>query len=121
MDLLRRSCHFTHGFTDEKALYTGSTLGQLVGGGELFCIQCVVSLGPAGRRNVRCCVLSDYIFSPKFPSPKNIASCRSIIRLPSIRNKLICLHPEPASKNSAEGFALHIVHSNRESIAMDVC
>ena len=32
MDLLRRSCHFTHGFTDEKALYTGSTLGQLVGG-----------------------------------------------------------------------------------------
>ena len=33
MDLLRRSCHFTHGFTDEKALYTGSTLGQLVGGG----------------------------------------------------------------------------------------
>ena len=30
------------------------------GGSELFCIKCVVSLGPAGRRNVRCCVLSDY-------------------------------------------------------------
>ena len=48
-DLLRRSRHFTYGFTDEKALYTGSTWGQLV---ELFCIQCVVSLSPAGRRNV---------------------------------------------------------------------
>ena len=31
-DLLRRSRHFTHGFTDEKALYTGSTLEQLVAG-----------------------------------------------------------------------------------------
>ena len=31
-DLLQRSRHFTHGFTDEKALYTGSTWGQLVGG-----------------------------------------------------------------------------------------
>ena len=28
-DLLRRSRHFTYGFTDEKALYTGSTWGQL--------------------------------------------------------------------------------------------
>ena len=53
------SGHFTHGFTDEKALYTGSTWGKLVGS-ELFCIQCVVSLGPVGRRNVRCSVLSDY-------------------------------------------------------------
>ena len=34
--------------------------GSWWGGSELFCIQCVVSLGPAGRRNVRCCVLSDY-------------------------------------------------------------
>ena len=36
--------------------------GSLWGEGmvELFCIQCVVLLGPAGRRNVRCCVLSDY-------------------------------------------------------------
>ena len=31
-DLLRRSRHFTYGFTDEKALYTGSTWGKLVGG-----------------------------------------------------------------------------------------
>ena len=31
-DLQRRSRHFTHGFTDEKALYTGSTWVQLVGG-----------------------------------------------------------------------------------------
>ena len=31
-DLLRRSRCITHGFTDEKALYTGSTWGQLVGG-----------------------------------------------------------------------------------------
>ena len=89
-------------------------VGAACGGLELFCIQCVVSLGPAGRKNVRCCVLSDYacllaqsllrtsvagsgwvlpkhrlisydivtIFSPKFPSPKNIVSeptCRSII------------------------------------------
>ena len=35
-------------------------VGVAGGGSELFCIQCVVSLGPAGRRNVRCCVLSDY-------------------------------------------------------------
>ena len=35
-------------------------VGVAGGGLELFCIQCVVSLGPAGRRNVRCCVLSDY-------------------------------------------------------------
>ena len=34
----------------------GAACGEL----ELFCIQCVVSLGPAGRKNVRCCVLSDY-------------------------------------------------------------
>ena len=41
----------------EKALYTGSTWGQAVGaGGQLD----IVFLGPAGRRNVRCCVLSDY-------------------------------------------------------------
>ena len=32
-------------------------VGAACGGLELFCIQCVVSLGPAGRR---CCVLSDY-------------------------------------------------------------
>ena len=87
-------------------------MGAARGGLELFCIQCVVSLGPAGRKNVQCCVLSDYacllarsvlrtsiagsdwelpkhrlqdiatIFSPMFPSPKNIASdnaCRLII------------------------------------------
>ena len=59
-DLLRCSRHFTHGFTGEKALYTGLTWGTASGGLELFCIQCVVSLGPAGRKNVRCCVLSDY-------------------------------------------------------------
>ena len=35
-------------------------VGVAGGRSELFCIQCVVSLGPAGRRNVRCCVLSDY-------------------------------------------------------------
>ena len=35
-------------------------VGAACGGLELFCIQCVVSLGPAGRKNVRCCVLSDY-------------------------------------------------------------
>ena len=35
-------------------------------GGSLWAVrvilnpECVVSLGPAGRRNVRCCVLSDY-------------------------------------------------------------
>ena len=31
-DLLWRSRHFTHWFTDEKALYRGSTWGQLVAG-----------------------------------------------------------------------------------------
>ena len=35
-------------------------VGAACGGLELFCIQCVVSLSPAGRKNVRCCVLSDY-------------------------------------------------------------
>ena len=35
-------------------------VGAACGGLELFCIQCVVSLGPAGRKNVRCCILSDY-------------------------------------------------------------
>ena len=35
-------------------------VGAACGGLELFCIQCVVSLGPARRKNVRCCVLSDY-------------------------------------------------------------
>ena len=35
-------------------------VGAACGGLELFCIQCVVSLGPVGRKNVRCCVLSDY-------------------------------------------------------------
>ena len=89
-----------------KRLCTQDRRGGSLWGLELFCIQCVVSLGPAGRR---CCVLLDYacllarsvlrtsvagsgwvlpkhrlitIFSPKFPSPKNIASddaCRSII------------------------------------------
>ena len=29
-------------------------VGAACGGLELFCIQCVVSLGPAGRKNVRC-------------------------------------------------------------------
>ena len=27
-DLLRRSCHFTHGFTDEKALYAINVAGR---------------------------------------------------------------------------------------------
>ena len=35
-------------------------VGAACGRSELFCIKCVVSLGPAGRRNVQCCVLSDY-------------------------------------------------------------
>ena len=35
-------------------------VGAACGGLELFCIQRIVSLGPAGRKNVRCCVLSDY-------------------------------------------------------------
>ena len=29
-------------------------VGAACGGLELFCIQCVVSLGPAGRKKVRC-------------------------------------------------------------------
>ena len=92
-------------------------VGAACGGLELFCIQCVVSLGPAGRKNVRCCGLHVFaravsppyvrswfwlgtskaqthiatIFSPKFPSPKNIVSeptCRSIIH-----NLLVkCIH-----------------------------
>ena len=43
-----------------KRLCTQDRRGGSWWGSELFCIQCVVSLGPAGRRNVRCCVLSDY-------------------------------------------------------------
>ena len=52
MDLLRRSCHFTHGFTDEKALYTGSTLGQLVGGGRviLYPVRCIARSGRPKKR-----------------------------------------------------------------------
>ena len=39
-----------------------SSVHRIDVGGSLWgvCIQCVVSLGPAGRKNVRCCVLSDY-------------------------------------------------------------
>ena len=44
-------------------------VGVAGGGSELFCIQCVVSLGPAGRRNVRCCVLSDYAFARAVSPP----------------------------------------------------
>ena len=44
--------------TDEKALYTGSTWGQAVGAGVR--VGYPVLLGPAGRRNVRCCVITDY-------------------------------------------------------------
>ena len=48
--------------TDEKALYIHriDVEAGCGGGGSELGIQCVVLLGPAGRRNVRCCVLSDY-------------------------------------------------------------
>ena len=39
------TAYFTRGCTDEKARQGGSLGGE--GGSQLFCIQCVVSLGPA--------------------------------------------------------------------------
>ena len=58
--LLRRSRYIIHGFTDEKALYTGSTWKQLVGG-QSYSVSSALyrSVRPA-EETVRCCVLSDY-------------------------------------------------------------
>ena len=51
--------------TDEKALYTGSTSGQAVGAGGQSWVSSALysSVRPAGRRNVRCCVLSECLLA----------------------------------------------------------
>ena len=46
--LQRRSRHFTHGFTDEKALYTGSTWGKL--GVILYPVRCIARSGRPKKR-----------------------------------------------------------------------
>ena len=51
------TAHFTHGFTDEKALYTGSTWGQL--GVILYPVRCIARSGrpkkPPMLRTTRVC------------------------------------------------------------------
>ena len=50
--------------TDEKVLYIHriDVEAGCGGGGSELGIQCVVFLGPAGRRNVRCCVFFFFFF-----------------------------------------------------------
>ena len=51
-DLLRRFAPLYSQVYRRKGSVHRIDVGAACGGSELFCIQCVVSLDPAGRRNV---------------------------------------------------------------------
>ena len=109
--------HFTHRFTNEKALYIQRIdVGAACGVSELFCIHRVVSLGPAGRRNVRCCVLWDYVTNKRTDLFSN--GCIYITRLASAKLSLSKYSPSlgqslfwTTAPNSASSFYTSLPNS----------